>query len=107
MLKHIPFTAALIVAALAVAAPVQADPTPVCYHGDVARGTPDDGVLDWWLCMGNESRLQPGTWQHIVPFFDPNSADGFGGMQLMPPPCVRFPQNSPTCSGFIYQFPAN
>mgnify|MGYP003607214016 CR=1 FL=1 len=83
------------------------DPTTVCYHGDVARGTPGDGAQDWWLCMGDQTRLDPGTWQHIVPFIDPNSADGFGGMQLMPPTCVRFPQNYPSCGGFIYEFPTD
>ena len=100
-------TLVLVAVAFPAVAPAHADPTTVCYHGDVARGTPGDGVPDWWLCMGDESRMTAGVWQHIVPFFDPNSADGYGGMQLMPPLCVRFPQDYPTCGGFIYQFPTN
>ena len=84
-------------------AQAQADPTTVCYQGDVARGT--SGQSDWYLCLGDPTRLIPGQWQHIVPFLDPNSADGYGGMQLMPPLCVRFPNQYPSCGGFIYEFP--
>jgi hypothetical protein len=97
-------TAAVVTAGLAlVATPIQAHADTLCYHGDVMRGASGQG--DWYLCMGDPSRQQPGAWQHIVPFFDPNSADGYGGMQLMPPLCVRFPNDYPTCNGVIYQFP--
>jgi hypothetical protein len=36
------------------------------------------------LCHG-------GAWLHVVPTFDPNSADGYGPNQPLPPLCVRFP----------------
>jgi hypothetical protein len=39
---------------------------------------------DYFLCQG-------GAWLHVVPTFDPNSADGYGGNQPLPPTCVRFP----------------
>jgi hypothetical protein len=32
-----------------------------------------------------------GAWLHVVPTFDPNSADGYGPNQPLPPLCVRFP----------------
>jgi hypothetical protein len=39
---------------------------------------------DYFLCRG-------GAWLHVVPTFDPNSADGYGPNQPLPPFCVRFP----------------
>ena len=34
----------------------------------------------------------------VSPTFDPNSADGYGPNQPLPPFCVRFP-NEPQCNG--------
>ena len=42
----------------------------------------------WYLCVGDSSRQQQGTWQHVVSYFDPNAADGYGHGQLIPPLCV-------------------
>lgn len=66
-----------------------------CYNHDVMRGS---GHGDWYLCLGDPSRQQPGWWHHIVPTFDVNSADGYGPTQLLPPLCVRFPTEWPDCS---------
>jgi hypothetical protein len=101
--KTIALAAVALAAATLFPAPGKADPGTVCYHGDVARGATNQG--DWWLCMGDPTRMKPGVWQHIVPFFDPNSTDSYGPMHMLPPLCVRFPQDYPTCDGIIYQFP--
>lgn len=52
-----------------------------CNDNAVKRGGPGG---DYYVCTGN-------SWTHIVPTFDPNSADGYGPNQLLPPLCVRFP----------------
>ena len=38
---------------------------------------------------------QSGTWVHVVPYTDPNSADGYGSNQQLPPLCIRFPGQFP------------
>jgi hypothetical protein len=50
-------------------------------NSTVKRGGPGG---DYFLCQG-------GAWLHVVPTFDPNSADGYGPNQPLPPLCVRFP----------------
>ena len=52
-----------------------------CISGTVKRGTSNG---DYFSCEGN-------AWLHVVPTFDPSSADGYGGNQPLPPLCVRFP----------------
>jgi hypothetical protein len=52
-----------------------------CVNGTVKRG---DSGGDYFLCQGS-------SWLHIVPTFDPHSADGYGPSQPLPPLCVRFP----------------
>jgi hypothetical protein len=52
-----------------------------CNDGAVKRGT---GSGDYYLCQG-------GAWVHTMPTFDPNSADGYGPNQPLPPLCIRFP----------------
>jgi hypothetical protein len=71
--------AAAVVAALGLVG-VPAARADVCNDGAVKRGT---GSGDYYLC-------QSGAWLHIVPTFDPNSADGYGPNQPLPPLCVRF-----------------
>jgi hypothetical protein len=44
---------------------------------------------DYFVCQGN-------AWLHVVPTFDPNSADGYGD-QPLPPLCVRIPDQY-TCA---------
>jgi hypothetical protein len=53
-----------------------------CADYSVMRGESSKG--DYFWCLG-------GAWHHVVPTFDPNSADGYGPTQLVPPLCVRFP----------------
>ncbi|CQD11791.1 lipoprotein [Mycobacterium lentiflavum] len=46
---------------------------------------PDGGGKDgYFTCVG-------GAWVHTVPTFDPDSADGYGPNQVLPPFCIRFP----------------
>ena len=52
-----------------------------CVNGTVQRGGSAGG---YFLCQG-------GAWLHVVPTFDPTSADGYGPNQPLPPKCVRFP----------------
>jgi len=52
-----------------------------CVNGTAKRGGSGG---DYFLCQG-------GAWLHVVPTFDPNSADGYGPNQPLPPKCVRFP----------------
>jgi hypothetical protein len=52
-----------------------------CVNGTVKRGGSGG---DYFLCQSN-------AWLHFVPTFDPNSADGYGSNQPLPPLCVRFP----------------
>ena len=52
-----------------------------CVNGTVKRGGSGG---DYFLCQG-------GAWLHVVPTFDPNSADGYGPNQPLPLLCVRFP----------------
>ena len=63
---------------LSVPAVAHAD---ACVNGTVKRGGSGG---DYFLCQG-------GAWLHVVPTFDPNSADGYGPNQPLPPLCVRFP----------------
>src|SRR4051794_30342260 len=51
-----------------------------CVDGTVKRGGSSG---DYFLCHG-------GAWLHVVPMFDPNSADGYGPNQPRQPLCVRF-----------------
>jgi hypothetical protein len=53
-----------------------------CTNYSVKQGSP--GHDDYYWCLG-------GSWHHVMPYFDPNSADGYGPTQLVPPLCVRFP----------------
>jgi hypothetical protein len=53
----------------------------MCNDGALQRGGSGG---DYYVCQGN-------TWTHIVPTFDPNSGDGYGPNQPLPPLCVRFP----------------
>ena len=41
---------------------------------------------------GNYSTCVNGQWKYVQPTFDPNSGDGYGPNQPLPPLCVRFPQ---------------
>ena len=53
--------------------------------GECATGAvkPDGGGADgYYTCVA-------GSWVHTVPTFDPNSADGYGPNQPMPPFCIR------------------
>jgi hypothetical protein len=52
-----------------------------CVTGTVKRRASGG---DYFVCQGN-------AWLHVVPTFDPNSADGYGPNQPLPPLCVRFP----------------
>jgi hypothetical protein len=52
-----------------------------CVNGTVQRGGSGG---DYYVCQG-------GAWLHVVPTFDPNSADGYGPNQPLPLKCVRFP----------------
>jgi hypothetical protein len=55
-----------------------------CHVGAVVPA-PSNGRADAYnIC-------QSGTWVHVVPYTDPNSADGYGSNQILPPLCVRFP----------------
>jgi hypothetical protein len=40
---------------------------------------------------GNYSTCQNGSWTYVAPTFDPDSGDGYGPNQPLPPLCVRFP----------------
>ena len=50
-----------------------------CVNGTVKRGGSGG---DYFSC-------QSGAWLHVVPTFDPNSADGYGPNQPLPPLCVE------------------
>ena len=73
-------SAAALVCAALVGAPAAPSEAQTC-DGAVQRGGPGG---DYYLCVGD-------SWTHIVPTFDPNSADGYGPNQPLPPLCVRFP----------------
>lgn len=63
--------------------PAHAD---TCNNGAVKPG---GGSGDWYQCQG-------GAWQYYPPpTFDPNSGDGIGPNQPMPPACIRFHQPCP------------
>jgi hypothetical protein len=49
-----------------------------CVNGTVKRGGSGG---DYYVCQG-------GAWLRVVPTFDPNSADGYGPNQPLPPPCT-------------------
>ena len=40
---------------------------------------------------GNYTTCENGQWRSVRPTYDPNSADGYGPNQPLPPLCVRFP----------------
>lgn len=40
---------------------------------------------------GNYTTCENGQWVAVRPTFDPNSGDGYGPNQPLPPLCVRFP----------------
>ncbi|MGO9031839.1 protein kinase domain-containing protein [Mycobacterium sp.] len=55
---------------------------PTCNDGAIK---PDGGGADgYYTCVG-------GQWVLTVPTFDPDSADGYGPNQPLPPLCIRFP----------------
>jgi hypothetical protein len=72
----VPVASVIVSGFLSVPAVVHAD---ACVNGTVKRGGSGG---DYFLCQG-------GAWLHVVPTFDPNSADGYG--PPLPPLCVRFP----------------
>lgn len=75
-------TATTATAALS-AAPARAH---TCNNGGVKPG---GGSSDWYQRQG-------GAWQYYPPpTFDPNSGDGIGPDQPMPPACIRFHQPCP------------
>jgi hypothetical protein len=74
-------SAAALICATLVGAPAAPSEAQTCNDGAVQRGGPGG---DYYLCVGD-------SWTHIVPTFDPNSADGYGPNQPLPPLCVRFP----------------
>ncbi|WP_299570726.1 hypothetical protein [uncultured Williamsia sp.] len=58
----------------------QGSPATQCAAGEVRN----DGGGTYSTCVN-------GQWNHIEPTFDPNSGDGYGPNQPLPPLCVRFP----------------
>ena len=75
--------AALIFAGGWVALAPGAPADPPCHDGAVIPA-PSDGRGDAYsICKG-------GTWVHVVPYTDPNGADGYGPNQDLPPLRVRF-----------------
>jgi hypothetical protein len=81
-------TAVLLAGLAALAAPLVALAPgaladPPC-HGGAVVPAPSNGRADAYnIC-------QSGTWVHVVPYTDPNSADGYGSNQQLPPLCIRF-----------------
>ena len=71
---------------LALAPTTPADPP--CHDGAVIPAPTDERGDAYLICRG-------GNWVHVVPYFDPNSADGYGPNQELPPLCVRFPGQFP------------
>lgn len=57
----------------------QGGPATQCAAGEVRN----DGGGTYSTCLN-------GQWNHIEPTFDPNSGDGYGPNQPLPPLCVRF-----------------
>lgn len=57
----------------------QGGPTTECASGEVRN---EGG--------GNYSTCVNGKWNYVAPTFDPNSGDGYGPNQPVPPACVRF-----------------
>lgn len=55
-------------------------PAPQCNDGAVIPGG-----------NGSYSTCQGGQWVSVQPTYDPNSGDGYGPNQPLPPLCVRFP----------------
>ena len=80
--------AGLVLAAVAAALGLVAAPSAgadMCHDGAVNRGS----AGDYSICQG-------GAWQHYpAPTFDPNSGDGYGPNQPLPPACMRFNQPCP------------
>jgi hypothetical protein len=75
---------ATVVTALGLLAPPSAV-ADMCHDGAVNRGS----AGDYSVCQG-------GAWQHyLAPTFDPNSGDGYGPNQPLPPACIRFNQPCP------------
>lgn len=60
----------------------QGGPVAECANGQVRN----EGGGNYSTCVGGE-------WQYVSPTFDPNSGDGYGPNQPLPPLCVRFPQD--------------
>ncbi len=60
----------------------QGGPVAECANGQVRN----EGGGNYSTCVG-------GQWQYVSPTFDPNSGDGYGPNQPLPPLCVRFPQD--------------
>ncbi|SKH54975.1 putative secreted protein [Mycobacteroides abscessus subsp. massiliense] len=78
---------ALVAGGLLLAPSAGAD---TCNDGAVK---PDGGGADgYYTCFGRE-------WIHTVPFHDPNSADGYGPNQTLPPICIRMPKDNPCPTG--------
>lgn len=80
-MKHFAMVAAVVAGMSLGGAPSFAH-ADVCHDGAVKPGP---GPGDWYQCQGD-------SWQYYpAPTFDPNSADGIGPNQPMPPLCIRFP----------------
>lgn len=78
---------ALVAGGLLLAPSASAD---TCNDGAIK---PDGGGADgYYTCFGRE-------WIHTVPFHDPNSADGYGPNQTLPPICIRMPKDNPCPTG--------
>ena len=78
--------AAALIAAMNLGGVPSVAQADVCHDGAVKPGS---GSGDWYQCQG-------GVWQYYPPpTFDPNSGDGYGPNQPLPPACIRFKQPCP------------
>jgi hypothetical protein len=84
VVKRIVLVAAVVTALGFVGLP--AARAEVCNNGAVKPGT---GSSDWYECHSGAWRYYP------PPTFDPNSGDGYGPNQPLPPLCIRFPDQYP------------
>jgi hypothetical protein len=82
-MKRMVLVAAFSAALGLVGVPAAAAST--CNDGAVNRGN----AGDYSICQG-------GAWQHYpAPTYNPNSGDGYGPNQPLPPACIRFNQPCP------------
>jgi hypothetical protein len=77
-LQHAPFES--------VTAPpvVTTPPTPQRTHCNSGATRRENEAGDYSICVD-------GVWQYMHPTYDPDSGDGYGPNQPLPPLCVRFP----------------